>query len=492
MQSLLFTHSYFYKFDAKQWSNKQPYPPLGTITAAAFLREKGYDTQLFDTNLADSPENILPAIKANHPDFLIIYDDGFNYLTKMCLTHMRQAAFDLIKIGKANHCKVLVSSSDSSDHYSDYLEKGADVILIGEAEFSLLEVLKIMEDDKSDLSTVPGIAFLHDNQVVKTKIRPVFEDLDSIPRAAWDLIDIDRYRKIWMDNHGYFSLNLATTRGCPFSCNWCAKPIFGQKYNSRSPENVVDEIAYLMQTYKATHFWICDDIFGLKPGWVNRFRDLVLDKKLRFKYTMQSRVDVMLKDNGIEALAQSGLDIVWVGAESGSQKILDAMDKGIKVEQIYEARKKLKDHGVRVAFFLQFGYPGELLEDILLTEKMLFELMPDDMGISVSYPLPGTPFHEKVKSQLSEKANWTDSDDLALMFKNTYSPGFYKSLHRYIHKKFRKKQSAERIQQFLLGKSKNIKGLPRTLVAFLYYILAVPFYKSRLLSEQNKFSDDVR
>jgi anaerobic magnesium-protoporphyrin IX monomethyl ester cyclase len=314
------------------------------------------------------------------------------------------------------------------------------------------------------------------------------ENLDELPMAAWDLVEMDQYKHIWLKNHGYFSLNIATTRGCPFSCNWCAKPIYGRKYHARSPINVLDEIEYLMQKFEATYFWVCDDIFGLQPGWVQGFRDLVLKKQIKFKYSMQSRVDVMLKDDSIKALAESGLDIVWVGAESGSQKILDAMEKDVKVEQIYEARQKLRQHGVRVAFFLQFGYLGETMEDIKLTEKMLFDLMPDDMGISVSYPLPGTKFHEAVKDDLKQKANWSDSDDLALMFKNTYPPGFYKMLHRYLHKKFRKKQSLQRIGLFLKNPLKNHKGILRTVIATIYYIPMTILYKSAMLSAKTKNS----
>jgi len=487
MGNILFTHSYFYKFDTKQWNNKQPYPPLGTITAAAWLRENGHTVSLFDTNLADDPKQIQPAIDLHKPDYLVIYDDGFNYLTKMCLTLMREAAYELIKIGKSNNCKVIVSSSDSTDHFEEYLDKGADYILLGEAEESLLELLTSHEKGKSP-ENITGVVYRQNQKTINNGRRGVMENLDELPMAAWDLVDMDQYKDIWLKNHGYFSLNIATTRGCPFSCNWCAKPIYGRKYHARSPKNVLDEIEHLMQKFGVTYFWVCDDIFGLQPGWVQDFRDLVREKQLKFKYSMQSRVDVMLKDDSIKALAESGLDIVWVGAESGSQKILDAMEKDVKVEQIYEARKKLKQHGVRVAFFLQFGYLGETMEDIKLTEKMLFDLMPDDMGISVSYPLPGTKFHEAVKDDLKQKANWSDSDDLALMFKNTYPPGFYKMLHRYLHKKFRKKQNMQKIGIFFKNPFKNNKGILRTVIATIYYIPMTILYKSAMLSAKTKNS----
>jgi anaerobic magnesium-protoporphyrin IX monomethyl ester cyclase len=477
MKKVLFTHSYFYRFDEKQWKSKQFYPPLGTLTAASYIRENGFDVRLFDTNLEESPHNIVPVIEDYSPDYLVIYDDGFNYLTKMCLTKMREAAFDLIRNGKDSGCKVFVSSSDSTDHYQEYLEKGADFILLGEAEHTLLELLKA-EDEQKEPSKIQGIAFRDAaDEIIITEKRPAIEDLDTLPMAAWDLANIDRYKSIWQKHHGYFSINLATTRGCPYGCNWCAKPIYGRKYNVRSPENVIEEISFLINNFGVSHFWICDDIFGLKPGWVQLFRDLVRKNKLEFKYMMQSRVDVMLKDNTIQALAESGLDTVWVGAESGSQKILDAMEKDIRVEQIYEARKKLKNHQVKVGFFLQFGYLGETLEDIRKTEKMLFELMPDDIGISVSYPLPGTIFHEKVKNDLKEKANWTDSDDLALMFKNTYPPRFYRMLHRYLHKKFRRKQGMEKIKTFLRKPFHAGRGWLRTVIATLYFIPATMVYK---------------
>jgi anaerobic magnesium-protoporphyrin IX monomethyl ester cyclase len=182
---------------------------------------------------------------------------------------------------------------------------------------------------------------------------------------------------------------------------------------------------------------MCDDIFGLKPGWVQEFNTLVQARGLKFRYKIQSRVDLLLEEDAIEALAASGADSIWVGAESGSQKILDAMDKGTTVEQIYVATRLMKQNGIKPAFFLQFGYPGETRQDIDATLKMVLDLMPDEVGISISYPLPGTKFYDKVKDQLQLKQNWTDSDDLDMMFQGTFSRNFYRQLHRYIHSVYR-------------------------------------------------------
>jgi len=472
MKKILFTHSYFYRFDPKQWDNKQPYPPLGTIYAASVMRETGYEVSLFDTALIDSPENIISIIEKQNPDYLVIYDDGFNYLTKMCLTNMREAAFRMAKIAKTKEITVIMSSSDAADHYEKYLDHGVDFVIIGEGEISLKELIISVERGETNFSQIDGIAYKENNKVVRTSSRQIVKELDSFPMPAWDLIDIASYKKIWIENYRYFSINIATTRGCPYKCNWCAKPIYGNRYNSRSPQKVVEEIEYLIKNFDVNHFWMCDDIFGLKPGWVQGFRDVVKSKGLKFKYKIQSRVDLLLQEDTIAALAESGAETVWVGAESGSQKILDAMDKGTKVEQIYEATKLLKKNGIRPAFFLQFGYLGEGKEDIEKTINMLLDLMPDEIGISVSYPLPGTIFYDKVKEELKEKANWTDSDELALMYKGTFSPSYYKKLHRYVHKVYRRKQSLLNLKNILINPLHLSRKKVRSALSSLYYIPA--------------------
>ena len=451
---VLFTHSYFYQFDPKQWADKRPYPPYGTIYAAALLQQKGFECQLHDNNLRASPSELLESLHSYKPNILVIYDDGFNYLTKMCLTKMREAAYEMIRFGKEHGCIVIVSSSDSTDHYGEYLSMGADYILLGEGELTLLElVMKMRAFKGNSRPDILGIAYQNKEGIVmQNQRRAVLRTLDELPDPMWSFVDIEAYKKIWMEHHGYFSLNIATTRGCPYKCNWCAKPIYGNRYNSRSPQRVVAELKYLHQEYGANYFWVCDDIFGLKPGWVQTFRDLVKQAGLKVKYKIQSRVDLLLKEDTIDALAASGVETVWVGAESGSQKILDAMDKGTAVEQIYEATKLLQSKGVKVAFFLQFGYLGEQMEDIQRTIDMLLDSMPDDIGISVSYPLPGTKFYDKEKVQLEQKQNWVDSDDLDMMYEATFSAAFYKRLHRYVHKLFRRKQGFNNLKVIALNK----------------------------------------
>jgi anaerobic magnesium-protoporphyrin IX monomethyl ester cyclase len=480
MKKVLLTHSYFLAFDAKQKKLGQPYAPLGTLYAAALLKQHQYAVAVFDVMFAGKAEEIITPIETHCPAYFVIYDDGFNYLTKMCLTNMRAAAFRMIQIAKERGCQVIVSSSDSTDHTEKYLDAGADFILLGEAEHTLLSLLRQLDHGAGELEAVEGVAFKKNGAVVKTGRKSVLKELDSLPFPAWDLIDMKPYQEKWMKQKGYFSMNVGTTRGCPFKCNWCAKPIYGNRYNARSPQNVVDELAMLKEKLNIDHVWFCDDIFGLKPGWVQEFAKLLRERQLKIRFKIQSRADLLVQENYVKALADAGCENVWMGAESGSQKILDAMEKGITVEQIREATGLLKQHRIKPSFFIQFGYMGETCEDIELTIRLIHQLLPHEIGISVSYPLPGTKFYEQVKEQLKEKANWTDSDDLAMLFQQQYHPSFYKQLHRYVHKSFQKQLSIEQAIIFFRRPSKLSFQAAKKIIKGFYYIPASYIEKQKL------------
>ena len=486
MANVLISNTYFLALDPKQQDNMQPYPPLGALYAAAVLERDGHHVEFIDTIFEPSAASVFPTIKQFSGNIFFICDDGFNYLTKMCLVNMRNACYDLIAYAKENNYQVIISSSDATDHSLEYLEHGADFIIIGEVEITLQQLINALQSKLTDFNTINGIAYLHESELIKTVPRPVLHDLDSLPLPAWKLIQMDVYKNAWINRSGYFSLNMTTTRGCPFKCNWCAKPIYGNRYNSRSPEQVVEEIAFLIKNYQVEHIWFCDDIFGLKPGWIKQFSELVVSKNLQFKFKIQCRADLLLDDENIHHLAIAGCDEIWIGAESGSQKILDAMDKGTTVEQIYTATRLMQKHGINPCLFLQFGYLGELQSDIDLTLKMVFDLMPHDIGISVSYPLPGTKFYEKVKSQLHIKQNWTDSDELLLMYKGTYSPAYYKQLHRYIHKKFRLAQGKKYFRSLLKGERKPNKTITRRILTMPLFFVTAIWHKRNmdLLSKQ--------
>ncbi|MEO8211423.1 MAG: radical SAM protein [bacterium] len=481
MNKILLANSYFLKHDPKEYKGMNLYAPLGTLYAASYLKQQGYGVHLFDTMLANSELDLMKELKSHKPDIFVIYDDSFNYLTKMCLTRMREAAFNMSEIAKDYGCKVIISSSDSTDHTEKYFLHKADYIIIGEGEITLGEIIgHLTSPSQKNLNEIEGLAYVENDVIVKTKKRNVIKDLNSLPFPDWSLIDVERYKKLWYKNRGYFSMNIVTTRGCPYHCNWCAKPIYGQVYNSRSAGSVVAEMKFLKEKYSPDHIWFCDDIFGLKPNWIQKFDETVNKENVKIKFKCLSRVDLLLKENNITHLASSGCDSVWVGAESGSQRILDAMDKGTTVEQIYQSRELLGKKQIKTCFFLQFGYSEETKEDIALTLKMVNDLMPDDIGISVSYPLPGTKFYDRVLSQMNKKQNWEKSDDFEMMFDGEYSTKYYRILHKKVHKEFRSRQ----ILNNPLKKIKSLWKLP-------YYMLgwwwnSIKLNKSELKDKREK------
>ena len=435
MADVLLTHSYHLYYDRKQTRKMQPYLPLGTLYAAALLRSAGISVAVFDTMLNNPEQGFQAALEQHRPRVVVLYEDNFNFLSKMCLTRMREVAYHILEISHSAGATVLVNGSDASDHVTDYLRKGFRCVLLGEAEWTLLEVTRhLLQGDEQKLAQVAGLAYLDQEtgEPVRTAPRPLTRDLDLLPFPARDLINADDYRAAWKTAHGYFSMNIVSSRGCPFRCNWCAKPIFGDSFAVRSARSVAEEMRRLKYDLGAEHLWFADDIFGLHANWVREFAEEVERVDAAVPFKIQSRVDLMTANN-VRALRRAGCAEVWMGAESGSQKILDAMEKGTRVEQIAKARENLRSQGIRACYFLQFGYPGETWEDIQKTVQLVRDTRPDDIGVSVSYPLPGTKFFDRVQVQLGEKTNWSDSEDLAMMFQGAYTDEFYHALHDALH-----------------------------------------------------------
>jgi radical SAM superfamily enzyme YgiQ (UPF0313 family) len=487
MTDILFGQSYYLRFDDKLWQAMQPYPPLGTLYAAAYMRERGFSVALFDAMLSEGTHEWTHALQQNQPRYAIIFEDNFNYLSKMSLLRMREAAFEMIDAATQQGCTVIVAGADMTDHAGTYLEHGADYVLMGEGEATLAELVNYLETTRklgtqpaeSDLYLIQSLAYLHEGRTVKTPPRPVIRTLDEMPFPAWDLVDRERYRDIWQEHHGYFSMNMVTTRGCPFHCNWCAKPIWGQKYSSRSPQNVVEEMRWLKEHFQPDHIWFMDDIMGIQDRWIEEFADLLDEYDAHIPFKSLNRADLLLRGNTIPALARAGAKIVWIGAESGSQKILDAMDKGTQVEDIYQAAQQLHAHGIKVAFFLQFGYPGETRADIEKTLQMVRDLMPDDIGISVSYPLPGTPFHERVRSEL-QRGNWYDSDEMAMLYQGPFATPFYRQLHTVVHKEYRSRKTWQHLRDWLTQPHRLRLSHLRQIGAMVYHRLTLPLAQRKL------------
>jgi anaerobic magnesium-protoporphyrin IX monomethyl ester cyclase len=429
---ILVAHSNFLTKDSKQLAKMKPYSPLSTLIAAALLQREGHDVALFDATFENGPDAFATKLDEEQPEIVLLIEDNFNFLTKMCTTARRESALAMISLAAERGCRVAVNGPDASDNPAMYLCAGADAIVLGEGEMAMLEVANFWKDPQGELADIPGLILPGPGQAHPTKPRRAQQDLDGLPHPAWELLDVKEYRSAWVDAHGEFSWNIASSRGCPYACNWCAKPTFGRRYTVRSPEDVALEMLRLKRDIRPDHLWFTDDILGLDVDWICAFADEVVRTGAHIPFTMQSRVNLMTEQS-VSALARAGAREVWLGIESGSQKILDAMDKGTTVEAGRSATRLLKAHGVKACWFIQLGYPSESWDDLLATRDLIRDEGPDEIGVSVAYPLPGTLFYERVRAQLGRQRNWKDTGDLAMLFQGTFDSDLYRRVRDILH-----------------------------------------------------------
>jgi anaerobic magnesium-protoporphyrin IX monomethyl ester cyclase len=430
---VLIAHSFFLQRDPKQHERHKPYAPLTTLLAAAMLREEGHRVSLFDATFHHGPAAFEVALDRSEASVVLLIEDNFNFLTKMCTETRREDALAMVRAASRRGMQVAVNGPDACDHPRLYLEAGACAVLTGEGEFTAAQVVEAAGRGGDALAQVAGLILLDDTgQVRRTPPRRGRPDLDSLPFPAWDLIDAEAYRGAWHGAHGYLSWNVAASRGCPYSCNWCAKPTFGRRYSQRSPASVAEEMRRLKAQVRPGHIWFADDIFGMTADWVSAFAAEVAERDAAMPFTMQSRVNLITVPVA-EALRAAGAEEVWLGVESGSQRILDAMDKGSQVHAARTATRNLRRAGIRAAWFLQLGYPPEDWDDIVLTRDLVHQEMPDDVGVSVAYPLPGTPFHERLAAELGPRRNWRDTAELAMLFRGTFDTAFYRLVRDALH-----------------------------------------------------------
>ncbi|WDE07908.1 B12-binding domain-containing radical SAM protein [Thalassomonas viridans] len=442
---ILLAHAFFLKNDSKQLQDKvKPYPPLATLYAAGLLRNAGYQVALFDAMLAQDLAPFEDKITAFKPDMLLIVEDSFHFLSKMCLSHVRETSREMINFARELNLPVLINSADSSDVPHIYLDFGADYVIRGEIESSLMQLFSYLQNPAQADACLPSRVISQGSGTSRAQKHVKERNLralDKLPPPAWDLVDFAAYREIWQAHHGYLGINMVTTRGCPYRCNWCAKPVWGQQYVSHSPAYIVQQLIQLVDIARPEHIWFADDIFGLRNGWIEEYAHLLNQENIRIPYMIQSRAD-LINESMVQALSDSGCTEVWLGVESGSQKILDAMDKDLKLSEVKQARRLLKQVGIKTGFFIQLGYLGEEIADLNATRELITGLLPDEIGVSVSYPLPGTGFYDKIRTGLFAKDHWQESKDLEVVFNANYSSDFYRRIRNHLHRELKALRNA--------------------------------------------------
>ena len=417
MARILLAHNLHLSLDPMLRAEGKPYPPLGPLVLASRLREAGVEVGFYDSTFSVAPADFQLALDGHRPEIVVLFPDHHAVPQKMCLTVHREAALEMIRLAVASGATVVTSGADATDHPAPYLAAGATAVVSGEADEPVFRWLT-----GEPLAAQAGVTTDPDAPAAPA---PGLTDLSVLPLPAYDLVDLRGYAEHWRARHGYWELAISTARGCPYKCNWCAKPIWGRTYHLRPPEDVVDEVA-LARELGADQVWFNDDIFALKRSWLRTFAGLVEDRGARLPYRCLSRADLLLLDGYLDDLARSGCVEMWMGAESGSDKVLEAMDKETTVAQIEQACRGLEARGIRTGLFLQLGYPEEEWEDLHLTFGMVRRLSPDAIGISVSYPLPGTPFYERVRDRLVAH-NWESAMDCEKLYEGGFDTQVYKT-----------------------------------------------------------------
>ncbi|MSQ03516.1 MAG: B12-binding domain-containing radical SAM protein [Myxococcales bacterium] len=401
---MLLASPYHLSLDPAEAAAGKPFPPLGPLVSAAELRARGHAVAFYDATLLSPVDTFREALRGHRPTRVAIVSDPHSVPVKMCTLGQREAAISMVRLARDAGASVLVAGPDATDHPLLYVAAGATHVVLGEHDGALLDWAEARLD--------PGVAPRRANTT----------DLDALPDPAWDLVDLAAYAERWRRRHGRWELNVSTARGCPYRCNWCAKPTWGRSYHVAPPERVARQIATARERWRPDGLWFTDDIFAVKPSWLSTFRGLVGKDPLPFR--CNTRADLVREGSYVADLAAAGCREVWMGAESGSDMVLSAMDKDQTRADIAMAVSRLRSAGIRVGFFLQLGYPGERYGDVLATLAMVRSLRPDEIGISVSYPLPGTAFHDRVRDQLKGE-NWASSMANEVLFAGAYPQPFY-------------------------------------------------------------------
>lgn len=412
---ILLTHGYFLIEDPAEKRIMKPYPPLGIMYLSSYLKSKGFAVQIFDSTFR-SKKDFYEFVDARRPPVVGIY---CNLMTKLNVLEM-------IRYCRSKGSMVIVGGPEPRYYASEFVEHGVDVVVHGEGELTLEELLPHLQArGPTSMRHIPGITYREsDGSIIETGERPMIKDLDTLPSPDRDAVDIEEYIKVWRTHHGMGSVSLICARGCPYSCRWCSRAVFGESHRRRSANSVVDEIEFLLGRYNPDMLWFADDVFTIHHKWFFDFYTEMKRRGLRIPFECISRAD-RLNEEVLRCMADLGCFRVWYGSESGSQRILDAMERGVKVEQIRNVTKLARIFGIRSGLFVMLGYPGEEITDIEETIEHLKVTGADEFLTTLAYPIRGTPFYEDVESRIVERAPWHRRTERMLSVKDRYSDAFY-------------------------------------------------------------------
>jgi radical SAM superfamily enzyme YgiQ (UPF0313 family) len=424
--NILLTHGYFLAEDAKEQLIMRPYPPLGLLSISAYLEQKGYDNEVFDSTFS-TMEKLKTKLLEQRPDVLGIYT---NLMTKLNVLKMIRFIKDEVSL---QNLKIILGGPEVRNHKEKFLEYGADIIVFGEGEETIYELVKAFSDPiEYDLQQISGIAFKNKKDIIITSERALIKDIDKLPMPNRKKINLQLYFDAWKRKHGISMVNVNTMRGCPYSCKWCSRAVYGSSYRRRSPKIVVDELQSLTENYNFDMIWFVDDVFTINHKWLNEFARETAQRQIKLPYEIITRSD-RVTGPVLELLRASGCARVWIGAESGSQRIIDAMDRRVNVEQVREAIRSVKAYGMEAGTFIMLGYPGENESDIRETLAHLKYSNPDQYTITVAYPIKGTPLYNEVENIFTARLPWESTTDRDIDFTRRYKRSYYDHAIKWIN-----------------------------------------------------------
>lgn len=419
---ILLAHGYFLYEDPHELAVMRPYPPLGLLYISSHLKAKGFAVGVFDSTFS-SYTDFEAYVRREKPSMVGIY----------CTLMTKQNVLKMTRFCRALNIPVILGGPEPPHYAGEYLERGADVIVIGEGEITLEELIPhLIKNGKRDLWQVAGIAFRDDiGQVIKTTPRPYISNLDEQPMPDRAAIDLPRYIQMWRDHHGLGSTSLVCARGCPYTCKWCSHSVFGESHRRRSPQNVADEVQFLLETYHPDQLWYVDDVFTLNWRWLKGLHAEFKQRKIRVPFECISRADRM-NEEIVDVLAEMGCMRLWIGSESGSQRILDAMERKTTVQEVQHMTHALHKRGIETGMFIMLGYEGETFADIKATVDHLKAANPDIFLTTIAYPIKGTRYYNEVASRVIEPGAWEERTDRDLGVAGRHSRRYYSFATRWM------------------------------------------------------------
>jgi len=423
MADILLTHGYFLEDDEKEREIMRPYPTLGLLYISSYLTAKGFAVDLFDTTFARR-EELLARFAAEPGGVVGLYT---NLMT-------RRPVLELTTAAKSHGWTVVLGGPESANYPEEYLARGADVVVTGEGEETLAELLPALSaSGPHRLDGVAGTVFRDESGgVVHNPERAQIADLDSLPWPDRERIDQERYIDVWRRHHGMGSVNLITARGCPYKCRWCSHAVFGFTHRRRSVLDCAAELEHIRDRWAPDQVWYADDVFTISHRWLFDYAAELKRRGLRLPFETISRADRMMREEVLETLAAMGCYRIWIGSESGSRRILDSMERGVTPEQVQWATKAAQRHGIQVGMFLMWGYEGETLEDIAETVEHVKRSNPDVFFTTVAYPIKNTGYYEDAADRVVAPKAWEEATDRDYLVRGRHSRAYYKQADRWL------------------------------------------------------------